>query len=163
MLMSSNEPTSHGFSLVGLLMVIVVLGALSATAIVGVSTLTASSDGSGRSGVGSPAAEAAAAIAAAGGAAAKAAPGGGSSGSSRSACRAAADAAGAASAIYFANSGGRSYPVKWSDLTTSNLPIYKLDTNVVINSGNPMELDGRGWKLTLSGRGGSKPTFTCTF
>jgi hypothetical protein len=161
MVMSPNDPTSQGFSLVGLLMVIVVLGTLTATAIVGVSTLTGSSNGGGGSGVGSPAAEAAAAVAAAaGGAAAKAAPG---RSSSRSACRASADAARSASAFYFANSGGRSYPVKWSDMTTSNPPIYKLETNAVINSGNPKELDGRGWKLTVSGGGGSQPTFTCSF
>jgi hypothetical protein len=143
-------------------MVVVVLGTLTATAIVGVSTLTGSSDGSGIRGIGSPAAEAAAAVAAsAGGAAVVAAPRGGSS-SARNGCTASADAARSASTFYFANSGGRSYRVKWSDMTTSNPPIYKLETNVVINGGNPKELDGRGWKLTVSGGGASEPTFTCS-
>jgi hypothetical protein len=158
-----RRKVAHGFSLVGLLMVIVALGALTATAVVGVSTLSGSSNGIGTSGRGSPAAEAAAAagVAAAGAAAAKAVPGGGSSGSARRSCRASADAARSASTLYFANSGGGSYPVKWSDMTTSNHPIYKLETNVVINSGNPKELDGAGWRLIVSGGGVSAPTFTC--
>ncbi len=136
-----------GFSLVGLLMVIVVLGVLSATAVVGVSTLT------GGSGRGSTAAEAAAA---------RAAPGADGSTSARSACQASADAARSATSFYFANSGGRSYPVKWSDMTTPNPPIYNLATHVVISSGNSKELDGSGWKLIMSGGGVTRPTFTCS-
>ena len=141
---------AQGFSLVGLLMVIVVLGALTATAVVGVSTLTG---GSGSSGSGSTAAEAAAAVAA---------PGADSSTSARSACQASADAARSATTFYFANSGGRSYPVDWSDMTTPNPPIYKLATDVVISSGNSKELDGGGWKLIMSGGGVTQPTFTCS-
>jgi hypothetical protein len=144
---------AQGFSLVGLLMVVVVLGALTATAVVGVSTLTGSSGSSGR---GSTAPEAAAAVAPG------TALGAGSSRSAGSTCRASADAARSATTFYFANSGGRSYPVKWSDMTTSNPPIYKLATNVVINSGNSKELDGRGWKLIMSGGGVTQPTFTCS-
>jgi hypothetical protein len=46
-------------------------------------------------------------------------------------------------------------------MTTSNPPIYKPATNVVINSDNSKELDGRGWKLIISGGGAAQPTFTC--
>jgi hypothetical protein len=81
--------------------------------------------------------------------------------SAGSACRATADAARSASSLYFVNSGFRSYPVKWSEMTASNPAIYNLAANVVVNAGNPKELDGRGWKLIMSGGGANKSTFTC--
>ena len=140
--------TAHGLSLVGLLLVIVVLGRLMATAIVGLQTTTegsrpgtATGDIFGRmSGSGT----------------------GNISGiPTGNACKALADAARSASTLYFANAGGRSYPVKWSDMTTSTPPAYKLASNVVINGANPKELDGRGWRLIVSGGGANSPTFTC--
>jgi hypothetical protein len=156
---SSETP---GLSLVGLLMVVVVLGTLAATATVGVSTLTDNSNGSGRNGRGSPPTDAVAAGGAASRATtARAAPGA-TSASARSSCSAAADAARSGSTLYFADSGGTSYPVKWSDLTASNPPVYMPATSVVVNRGNPKELDGRGWKLIVSGGGASAPTFTCS-
>jgi hypothetical protein len=153
---------ARGVSLAGLLMMIVVLGALGATAIVGVSSLT--DDGTTRvlsTGPSTPA-DAARALQAKGASTGAVAPGGASSSSVRRLCMASADAARAASAIYFANSGVASYPVKWSDLTTSNPALYKPTTNVVINGANPKELDGRGWKLVVSGGGATAPTFTCS-
>jgi Tfp pilus assembly protein FimT len=151
----AQSSDASGVSLVGLLMVIVVLGALSATAMVGVSTLTGTGNGtSGRR----SAAEAAAALAAA--SAANASAGSGMSSSARSSCSASADAARSASTLYFASNGGR-YPVKWPEMTTSNPPIYKPAADVVINHANPNELDGRGWKLIMAGGGVTAPTFTC--
>jgi hypothetical protein len=143
---------TYGVSLVGLLMVVVVLGALTATGMLGVATLTGSNSGNGRAGGRTTPAAAVAA---------PAAPGGGNSSSARNSCMASADAARSASTFYFANGGGRSYPVKWSDMTSSKPPIYKLATNVVINRANPKELDGRGWKLIMSGSSAIEPTFTC--
>jgi len=146
---------AHGFSLVGLLMVIVVLGALTATAIVGVSSLTGSSGNIGTGISGSTGTKNT------GSTASGSNIGAGISSTAISACAASADAARSASTLYFVNSGG-TYPVTWSDMTTSSPPIYKLATNVVINAGNPRELDGRGWKLIVSGGGASEPTFTCS-
>ena len=153
---------SRGLSLVGLLMVIVVLGALSATAVVGVSTLNGNGNGSGRAKAVAAEAAAAAAEAAAAAGVAGAAPGAASSISALSSCRLSAVAARSASALYFTNNGGRSYPVTWSDMTTSKSAIYALAPNVVINRVNAKELDGRGWKLTMSGGGASPTTFTCS-
>lgn len=151
---------SRGLSLVGLLMVILVLGALTATAVVGVSTLNDNGNGSGRAkGVAAGTAAAAAEAAAAG--VAGAAPGAGSNAGALSSCRLSAAAARSASALYFTNNGGRSYPVTWSDMTTSKSAIYALAPNVVINRVNAKELDGRGWKLTMSGGGATPATFTC--
>jgi len=73
------------------------------------------------------------------------------------ACHAAAGAATSASAVYFANSGGQ-YPTKWSNLTTAS---FVLPARVVVNPRNPSELDGNGWKLTMSGGGATAPTFAC--
>lgn len=135
-------------------MVVVVLGALTATAVVGVSTLTGddntkvlSANRNVNSGSRASSARTTSST-------------GGGNGIARNACRASADAAGSASTLYFASRG--SYPVKWSDLTASNPPMYKLATNVVVNAGNPTELDGDGWKLTMAGGGVREPTFTCT-
>ena len=73
------------------------------------------------------------------------------------ACHAEAGAATSASSVYFASSGGR-YPTKWSNLTTASLV---LPTHVVVNPSNPAELDGNGWKLTMSGGGTTAPAFAC--
>lgn len=134
-------------------MVVVVLGVLAATAVVGVSTLTGNDNANvlntGRNVRGGSR----------GSSARSTSSTGAGNGITRNACRASADAAGSASTLYFASSG--SYPVKWSDLTASNPPMYKLATHVVVNGGNPTELDGDGWKLTMAGGGVSEPTFTC--
>ncbi|HEY5173547.1 MAG TPA: hypothetical protein VIK54_17625 [Acidimicrobiia bacterium] len=47
-------------------------------------------------------------------------------------------------------------------MTSSSPPIYKPATDVVINRANPKELDGRGWRLIVSGGGATAPTFTCS-
>jgi hypothetical protein len=157
---------ARGVSLLGLLMVVLALGALTATAMVGVSSLTGNGDGTGigrvRGVTAGAAAAAAAAQAAAAAGVARAAPGAGSGNSALISCRVSAAAARAASTLYFANSGGRSYPVKWSDMTTSNSALYELTPDVVINRVNATELDGRGWRLTMSGGGATPPTFTCS-
>ena len=151
---------TRGASLVGLLMIVLVLGLLSAAAIVGVKSLTDSSNaigtivttttaptGSGPAG-GTPG------------------PGGGEIAGAAAtaaavACNAAADAARSASNLFLVNSGG-SYPVKWSDLTASTPPIFVLSGHDVVARTNPAELDGLGWKLTMSGGGTTAPTFTCS-
>jgi hypothetical protein len=158
--MSPKEADSmreHGVSLVGLLMVVVVLGALTASAIVGVSSLTGS-DSSVVTGYSGP----------------YAAKGTGSTGNTRPksgigseigiaagvACNASAEAARSASTSYFVGSGGQ-YPAKWADLTGSTSPLYKPAAKVIVNPANPAELDGPGWKLTMTGGGTTEPTFTC--
>ena len=129
---------------------IVVLGGMTAFAVVGVSSLTGtgptsaisttSTAGSGADGARGPAVAIAAASAA---------------------CRAAAGAATAASEVYYVNSGGKAYPAKWADLTSSTPPLYALSTGVAVNRRNPVELDGRGWQLVMAGGGASAPGFTC--
>jgi hypothetical protein len=59
--------------------------------------------------------------------------------------------------VYFANYGGK-YPTNWSNLTTAN---FVLPAHVVVNPSNPAELDGKGWKLTMTGGGTTAPAFTC--
>jgi len=143
----------RGASLVGMLMIVVVLGALSATAVVGLNTLNSGNSqavfsttpGHGTVGTGGT-----------GGTGGR-----GGSGGAGSACQASADAARSASTLFFVNRGGQSYPTNWADLTTSNPAIYTLTKNVAVNSSNPNELDGRGWKLILTGGGPTQPTFTC--
>ena len=146
----------RGVSLIGLLMIVVVLGALTALAIVGVSSLTGS-ESSVVTGYSGPVAKTA-----------------GSTGNTRPksgigaeigiaagvACNASADAARSASTSYFVGSGGQ-YPANWVDLTGSTPPLYKPAANVIINRANPAELDGPGWKLTMTGGGTTAPTFTC--
>jgi hypothetical protein len=155
----ARREDARGVSLVGLLMMVVVLGAMGATAVIGVSSLTGGGGGGvGAGGAASQIAAEKAAAAIAGGA--KVAPGGITAGVN-SACRATADAAQAASAVAFANGGG-TFPAKWSDLTAGNPPVYALPQLAVVNGGNPKELDGRGWKLLMSGGGATRPTFTCS-
>ena len=139
-------------------MIVVVLGAMTATAIIGVSSLTGSGGdgGAGGSAASQIAAEKAAAAIAGG---ANVAPAG-IVGAARISCNAAAGAARTASTLSFANRGG-TYPVTWSEMTTSSPSVYTLASGVVINLGNPKELDGRGWKLIMSGGGAAPPVFTC--
>jgi len=145
---------SIGVSLVGLLVIVVVLGGLAATAVIGVNTLTASdsttigttldtarSDGAHR-----PRVEPGAAAGAAAGA-----------------CHSSAAAANAASTVYYATTGGGSYPAQWSDLTGGSPPIFSLPPQVVVNARDRKELDGAGWQLHMSGDGTAAPTFGCTF
>ena len=147
---SERSSGTYGFSLVGLLLVVLLLGALTAGAVVGVSSLTGTSDNTATLGTGVNR----------NGGTGNLAPSSSISSAAAGACAASAAAARAASSVYFATSGG-SYPVKWSDLTASNPPTFALAEHVVINAGNPKELDGSGWKLIVSGGGTSAPTFTC--
>ena len=73
------------------------------------------------------------------------------------ACHAEAGAATSASSVYFATTGGK-YPTKWPNLTKAS---FVLPAHVVVNPSNPAELDGNGWKLTMSGGGTTAPDFTC--
>jgi len=132
-----------------LLAIIVILGVLMATAIIGVNAMSGSDtmsvvptsasaarvggDDGAHVGLGAPVAAAAAA-----------------------ACKAAATAATAGSSVYFASHSG-TYPTTWADLTASSS--FALPDHVAINPTNPAELDGNGWKL--SGRGTSAPAFAC--
>ena len=111
-------------------MIVLVLGLLSAAAIVGVKSLTDSSNAigaivtttitpTGAVPAGGTAGTGGGEIAGAGAAAAAVA------------CSAAADAARSASNLFFVNSGD-SYPVKWSDLTASTPPIFVLSGHDVV-------------------------------
>jgi hypothetical protein len=143
---------SIGVSLVGLLVIVVVLGGLAATAIVGVNTLTATDSTT----VGTTPETARSDIAHR--------PGelGAAAGATAGACHASAAAATAASAAYFATTGG-SYPAEWSDLTDSSPPMFSLPAHVVVNARDRKELDGVGWQLHMSGDGTAEPAFGCTF
>jgi hypothetical protein len=149
-----------GASLVGLLLIVLVLGGLTATAIVGVNSLTGSSkDSMGTIASTVPTARtsvntATTAHSVGGGI------GAGLGAAAVAACNASASAANAASAVYYANS--TSYPTKWSDLTTGNPSPFALTTTDVVNARIPTELDGRGWKMVMSGGGTTVPTFTCS-
>jgi hypothetical protein len=134
-----------------LLAIIVILGVLMATAIIGVNAMSGTDtvgvvptstsaarvggDDGAHVGLGAPVAAAAAA-----------------------ACKATATAATAASSVYFASHNG-TYPTTWSDLTASSS--FALPDHVAINPTNPQELDGNGWKLNMSGSGTTAPTFAC--
>jgi hypothetical protein len=125
-------------SLVGVLVMVLVLGALGAAAVLGVSQMTGSKDDEDT--------RTRTAIDAAG----------------VRACQASADAARAASTVYFANGGG-TYPTTWSDLTGSASPVFSLPSNAVINRANPKELDSTdGWKLIISNGGAHPAQFTCS-
>jgi len=144
-----RERVEHGGSLVGVLVIVLTLGALGAGAIVGLSSISSehasrvlkdpaavSVDGSRHGAIDETNART---------------------------CQANADAARAAATVYFANSGGGTYPMTWSDLTASASPIYSLPAEVVINGANPKELDGAGgWKLVISSGGPNPPNFACT-
>jgi hypothetical protein len=134
-------------------MIVVVLGGLTAVALLGVSSLTDSTKTIGTITApgttlrtGSP------------GHPVTGNPGIGGIGVTTS-CTASADAARAASGVYYATSGG-TYPTRWSDLTPADAPMLVLPKDVVATS--PVQLSGRGWKLVISGGGTVEPTFTCT-
>jgi prepilin-type N-terminal cleavage/methylation domain-containing protein len=78
----------------------------------------------------------------------------------KGACAASADAAKTASDAYYANNNRR-FPTRWSNMTTATPPIYILANGVTINGGIPTELDGKGWKLTMTGGGTTEAAFTC--
>ncbi len=146
---------ASGMSLVGLLALIVILGVLTAAAVIGVNSLTSGDDTSlvrvsssttrGEHGRPSPAG-----------------PGGVVGPAASAACEVATGAATSASSAYFAGAAG-AYPSQWSDLTSSSAPLYVLPKGVVVNPRKPTELDGLGWKLTMTGGGSTAPTFACSF
>lgn len=154
---------AHGYSLVSLLMMVVVLGALSAAAIVGVSSMTGGSSGTAVISNVTDTTRAVIRVTSTTGRGGTASVGVGSGGgiSARSACNASADAASSASTLYFASSGGV-YPAKWSDMTSAKPPLFALATNVIINPAVPTELEGRGWKMVMTGGGTRAPSFTCS-
>jgi hypothetical protein len=151
---SRGDEWATGASLVGLLMIVVVLGGLSALAVLGVSSLTSSTD----------------TVATITGTTLGTAPGTTVHGPTRNtgiggvtagpACAASADAARQASTVYFVSSGA--YPTKWSDLLTQNPPNFLLPAGVIVNPGNPAQLEGNGWTMDIAGAGTAAPTFTCT-
>jgi hypothetical protein len=165
--MDAHQPRpgrgAHGYSLVSLLMMVVILGALTAAAIVGVSSMTGGSSGTGVISNVTSSTRAAVRVTNTTGRGGTAGIGVGSGGgvSALSACKVSAAAAGSASTLYFAGSGG-AYPVKWSDMTGAKPPLFTLATNVIVNPANPAELEGRGWKMVMAGGGTRAPTFTCS-
>jgi hypothetical protein len=142
-----------GMSLVGLLVTVLILGLLMVSAIVGLKSMN---------GGGSAAGPAASAIAAS--RLGEQVSGGGSPNvagiHTGPACNATVDAARAASNLYYAAHAG-AYPSRWSDLAAAASPLVTLPRGVTINAVNPRELDGPGWKATISGGGTSAPTFSC--
>jgi hypothetical protein len=142
---------ARGASLVGILMIVVVLGGLMALGVVGISSLNNSNDNLKSAGI---------VVTPTTSTPGSTTGGAGGNGVIR-ACSASADAARAASAVYYANTGG-TYPTKWSDLTASAPPTFELPTDVIISPGNPVELSGKGWKLTMTGGGTTSTDFTCS-
>jgi hypothetical protein len=147
------SPISSGMSLVGLLMTVVILGLLMVAAIVGLKSIN---------GGGSAAGPAASAIAASKLGEQMSGAGSQNVAGVRTgpACNATADAARAANNLYYATHAG-AFPSRWSDLTASASPLVTLPRGATINVTNPRELDGPGWKATMSGGATSSPTFSC--
>jgi hypothetical protein len=151
---SGRRQDARGASLAGLLLLIVVLGGLAAIAVFGVNSMTGSDATSGN-------------LITTTSAAGHRGTGGGSSVglggvaqlAAAAACRAEAAAATSASSVYFANSGGK-YPTKWSNLTTAASLVFP--AHVVVDPSSPAQLDGNGWKLTMSGGGATAPAFACS-
>jgi prepilin-type N-terminal cleavage/methylation domain-containing protein len=73
------------------------------------------------------------------------------------ACAASADAARTASVAYYTNTRG-TFPTRWSNMTTAVPPVYELANGVTINRRRRRELDGQGWKLTMTGGGTTENT-----
>jgi hypothetical protein len=140
-------------SFVGLLVTVVILGILMVSAIVGLKSMN---------GGGAAAGPAASAVAASNLAGRMSQTGSPSVAGIHTgpACNATADAARSATNLYYATHGS-SYPSRWSDLTASASPLVALPHGVTINPANPRELEGPGWKLTLSRGATSAPTFSC--
>jgi hypothetical protein len=157
---AGRKSATDGASLVSLLLIVVVLGGLTATAIVGVNSLTGSSNDN----IATIASTVPTAKTTAGGATtvprATGGIGAGLGAASVAACNTSKLAANAAAAVYYVNTS--SYPTKWSDLTTGSSAPFALAANDVVNAHIPTELDGPGWKLVLSGGGTTTPTFTCS-
>ena len=151
--MPRSDEADRGMSLAGLLVTVVILGALTATAVVSLRSLT------GTGGNGSPTSDAAAAANLANRVSGHNVANSGLV-QPRVGCRATADAARSASAIYFAHTGGR-YPTRWSDLTVPRGRVFPLPTDVVINAANPRQLAGPDWTLTMTGGGATAPAFAC--
>jgi hypothetical protein len=143
-----------GASFVGVLLVIVILGAIATTTVVGLHSINGSDASNGR----------VLANATGAGALANRLRGSAKPGVVAVrpvvACQPTADAARTASSIYFADHGG-SYPRKWADLTAAEPQIYKLPTSVTIGATNPTELDGPGWRMFMSGGGSVPSSFAC--
>lgn len=82
---------------------------------------------------------------------------------SAEACRVVANAARSAAELYFVNGADRVYPTTWSDLTESGPPYFDLAPNVVINEADPKQLDSSGgWKLVMTGGGPRLAEFACS-
>jgi len=140
-------------------MIVVVLGGLSAMAVVGVNSMTGTNnDVTGAITSGTPTSRAGSKT---GGTNGVGNINNGISGIAIAACNASAAAARSASTSFYVGSSG-AYPMKWSDLTTTSPPIFTLPAAVVINAGNPSRLDGRGWKMIMAGGGATEPSFTCS-
>ena len=150
---SVRRRDARGASLAGLLLLVVVLGGLAAITVVGVNSMTGSD-----STIGNVITTTSAASHRGAGGGAGVGLGGVARMAAAAACHAEAEAATSASSVYFANSGGK-YPTTWSNLTTTGfvLPAHV----VVVDASNPAELDGKGWKLTMSGGGTTAPAFAC--
>jgi hypothetical protein len=155
MLESQPNRAQAGLSIVGLVVALVLLGVLAAGSILELRSI----DGGGGDTAGT------AAIAAATGVADRTSKSGAlgvGAMPAAAACNVQITTAQSASALFYANSGGRSYPVRWANLTSSSPPLYALPRTTVINRSNPNEIDGPGWKLIMLGGGTDPPNFRCT-
>lgn len=135
--LSRSEHEQAGVSLVGVLVMVLIMGLLGAGAMLGVSTMTGSSNDAR----GAPRAV----TFTAGGA---------------QACRATAAAARSAATVYFADR--EEYPTTWSELIASPAASFTLAPDVVISRSSPKQLDGRGWKLVMSSGGSAPSQFACS-
>jgi hypothetical protein len=142
-----GRTTDRGASLVGLVVIVVVLGALTAGGIVSVQGMTGS-DG------GSPTTVRPVTAGAAGSTVDSA-----TKTAALNACNAMADAARSASTMFFVNR--QRYPRMWPDLTAAPNAVFTLAANDVVNPNNARELDGVGWRLVMSEAGATPPVFTC--
>jgi hypothetical protein len=143
-----DHPNARGASLAGLLVMVIVLGALAAGAIVGVQAMTGS-DSSTRAGI--DLLTTTSTVADRGRAAV--------SNLAQNACLATADAARSASSLFFVNV--QRYPTTWSEMTAPPSAAFTLAGDDVVNPSNRKELDGQGWRLIMAGGGATAPTFTC--
>ena len=150
---------ADGSSLFGLLMIVVVMGVLGATAVVGVSSLTGGGSSNipvvhtATSGSGTPRASRFPNRRPRhrGYHGSRRSSGVPSDGRRRRVLRARSTSRPRAARI--PRSGRTSRP--------SSPSMFSPATNVTINAANPNELDGRDWKIVMSGGGATAPTFTC--
>jgi hypothetical protein len=68
------------------------------------------------------------------------------------------DAARAASAVFYANSAPNKWPATFTDLTTGNPPVLDPPNDAAVAA---TTITGDGWKLTITGGGATRPTYTC--